>query len=155
VDHPIWVLIPIIAVGGFYVMVALIVFFVVRGRQARAAMRAEVQTRMLDRFSTAPEFVSFLQSDQGKGFVSQFEELPRAHARDRILGGVTRSIVLTLLGLGFLAICLTEARDEGFIIAGCILLALGVGYCIATFVTFRMSKSWGLLPRQNGNEPSQ
>ena len=151
----IWVIIPVIAVGGFYLMVAFIVWAVTRSRQSRAAMRAEVQTRMLDRFSTAPEFVSFLQSDQGKGFVSQFEEAPRSHARDRILGGITRSIVLTLLGLGFLAICLTEARDEIFIVAGCILLALGVGYSIATFVTFRMSKSWGLMPSQNQNGQSQ
>lgn len=150
-----WILVPVIAVGGFYLMVAWIVWTVTRSRQSRAAMRAEVQTRMLDRFSTAPEFVSFLQSEQGKTFVSQFEEAPRSHARDRILGGVTRSIVLTLLGLGFLAICLTEARDEGFIIAGCILLALGVGYSIATFVTFRMSRAWGLIANSNESGSGQ
>ena len=151
----VWILIPVISVAGFYVTIAFIVWAVTRSRQSRAAMRAEVQSRMLDRFSTAPEFVTFLQSDQGKTFVSQFEELPRSHARDRILGGVTRSIVLTLLGLGFLAICLTEARDTGFIIAGCILLALGIGYTIATFITFRMSRSWGLLSKESPNGQSQ
>lgn len=142
----VWVWVPVISVSGLYITIALIVWTVTKARQRRAEMRAEVQTRMIDKFSSAPEFVTFLQSDAGKHFASTFEEVPRAHARDRILGGVTRSVVLTVLGLGFLAICLTEARDTGFIIAGCILLALGLGYFIATIVSFRLSKSWGLLP---------
>lgn len=143
-----WILIPVISVAGFYVTVAIVVWTVVHGRQRRAEMRAEVQSRMIDKFSAAPEFVQFLQSEAGKLFVATFEEVPRAHARNRIMGGVTRSVVLSILGLGFLAICLTEARDEGFIIAGCILLALGIGYVIATFLTYRMSKNWGLLDPQ-------
>jgi hypothetical protein len=141
-----WIFIPVIAVSGFYITVALIVWTITKARQRRAEMQSEVQTRMIDKFSSAPEFITFLQSDAGKQFASTFEEVPRAHARDRILGGVTRSVVLTVLGLGFLAICLTEARDIGFIIAGCILLSLGLGYFIATIVSFRLSKSWGLLP---------
>ena len=141
-----WVFIPVIAVSGFYITLALIVWTVTKARQRRAEMQSEVQTRMIDKFSSAPEFITFLQSDAGKHFASTFEEVPRAHTRDRILGGVTRSVVLTVLGLGVLAICLTEARDIGFIIAGCILLSLGLGYFIATIVSFRLSKSWGLLP---------
>lgn len=150
-ENSVWVMVPVVAVTGFYIMVSLVVWAVSRGRQARAKMQAEVQTRMIDKFSSAPEFISFLQSDAGKQFASTFEEVPRAHARDRILGGVTRSLVLTILGLGFLAICLTEARDSGFIITGCILLSLGLGYTIATIVSYRLSKSWGLLPTENGN----
>jgi hypothetical protein len=145
-ESGVWVWVPVISVSGFYITIALIVWTVTKARQRRAEMQAEVQTRMIDKFSSAPEFVAFLQSDAGKHFASTFEEVPRAHARDRILGGVTRSVVLTVLGLGFLAICLTEARDTGFIIAGCILLALGLGYFIATIASFRLSKSWGLLP---------
>ena len=144
-----WILIPVVSVAGFYIMVALIVWVVVNGRKARAAMRADVQTRMIDKFSASPEFVTFLQTDQGKDFVKSFEENPRAQGAERILSGVTRSVVLSILGLGFLAINLTSAADEGFAIAGWILLALGVGYFIATIVTYRMSKSWGLLPRAN------
>ena len=147
--NEIWVIIPVIAVGGFYVMVMWAIVFITRSKKDRAAMRAEVQTRMIDKFASAPEFVDFLQSEQGKKFVTSFEETPRAHARDRILGGVTRSIVLTVLGLALLAINLTEARDEFFIVAGAILFAVGIGYTIATFITFRMSKSWGLVPTEN------
>ena len=143
----IWVIIPVVAVGGFYFTLMIIVMTIARGRKEQAARRAEVQTRMIDKFSSAPEFVTFLQSDQGKKFVTSFEETPRTHARDRILGGVTRSIVLSVLGLAILAINLTEARDEVFIVAGAILFALGVGYTIATLVTVRMSKSWGLIPQ--------
>ena len=145
----IWVLIPVVSVAGFYIMVALIVWVVVNGRKARAAMRADVQTRMIDKFSASPEFVAFLQTDQGKDFVKSLEENPRGQGAERILGGVTRSVVLSILGLGFLALDLTSAGDEGFTIAGCILLALGIGYFIATIVTYRMSKSWGLLPRES------
>jgi hypothetical protein len=141
-------LIPVIAVGGFYIVAAFIVVAVQQSRRAKAKMQAEVQTRMIDKFSAAPEFISFLQSDAGKKFASTFEEVPRTHARDRILGGVTRAIVLTLLGLGFLVLCLTDARDTGFIVAGVILLSLGVGYIVATIISYRLSKSWGLLPME-------
>jgi len=144
-----WVVIPVISVAGFYFMVMFIVMVVSKARQEKTRMRTEVQTRMIDKFSSAPEFVTFLQSEQGKKFATSFEEVPRAHARDRILGGITRSIVLTVIGLALLAINLTEARDEFFIISGAILFALGLGYFIATFVTFRMSKSWGLLPHDD------
>jgi len=141
----VWILVPIVSVAGFYLMVAVIVWGVSQTKRARHKLQAEVQTRMIDKFSTAPEFINFLQSDAGKQFASTFEEVPKAHARDRILGGITRSVVLTLLGLGFLAICLTEAREEGFIIAGCILLALGLGYIIATVISYRLSRAWGLI----------
>ena len=145
-----WIIVPVVAVSGFYFMVMVIVMVSAKGRQDAAKMRTEVQTRMIDKFSSAPEFVTFLQSEQGKKFVTSFEETPRAHARERITSGVTRSIVLTVLGLAFLAINLTEARDEGFVVAGAILFALGIGSTVATFVTFRMSRSWGLLPPQDG-----
>src|SRR5438128_1793880 len=137
-ESDIWILIPIVATGGFYLVVAFVVMAVVKGRQRRAELQAEVQTRMIDRFSSAPEFVTFLTSDAGKKFVSTFEEAPKTHARERILGGVTRSVVLSAIGFAFLVIYALDRFDEiGFAIAGCLLLALGLGYVGATVISIR------------------
>ena len=155
-ESEVWVLIPLVATGGFYLMVAMIVWLVVKGRARRAEVQAEVQTRMIDRFANAPEFVTFLTSDAGKKFVSTFEEAPKTHARERILGGVTRSIVLSAIGLAFLVIYALDRFDDiGFAIAGCLLLALGGGYVIATIISIRLSKSWGILPNETENAESR
>ena len=139
-----WLMISI-AIIGFYVMVGGVIYAIVRGRQRRYELQAEVQTRMIDKFSEAPQFVEFLRTDSGRAFVATFEEAPRTMVRTRILTGITRSIILTMFGLGLLAINLTEARDEGFWIAGFIILAIGVGYFVATFASFKLSRAWGLL----------
>ena len=46
-------------------MVAFIVFLGVNAKNRKAKLQAEVQTRLIDKFSTAPDFVDFLNSDTG------------------------------------------------------------------------------------------
>lgn len=141
-----WV--AILVPGFFFAMIVLIVFFISQGRARTAQIQAEVQTRMIERFASAPEFVNFLQSSAGRQFMGGFGDAPRAVASDRILGGLSRGIVLAFLGAGFLGICLFEdSRNTGFLIAGFVLLGLGVGYMVSTLVSVRLSRSWGLVPK--------
>ncbi|MEA2274989.1 MAG: hypothetical protein QOI98_3697, partial [Solirubrobacteraceae bacterium] len=57
-----------------------------------------------------------------------------------------RGIITTLLGLGFLAIFAADIRDNrGFIYPGCLILALGLGFFLSTFVSMKLSRSWGLI----------
>ena len=129
-------------------MVVLIVYMVARSRQRRIEIQAEVQTKLIDRFGSAPELVEFLQSPAGRQFVSGVQGAPGVLARDRIMSGFTRSIVLSMLGVAFLA--LTFFYNDDFAVPAAILFSLGIGYFIATFVSYRLSATL-LQGNQNSN----
>jgi hypothetical protein len=141
----IWI--PIIGMLSSSVMVVLIVYFVARARQRRAEVQAEVQTKLIDRFGTAPELIDFLQSPAGRQFVSGVQGVPGAMARERIMSGFTRSIVLTMLGMAFLG--LTFFYNDDFAVPAAILFSLGIGYFLATLVSWRLSSHMGDVFRSN------
>lgn len=131
-------LIPIFGILSSSATVVLIVYFVSRSKARRAEVQAEVQTRLIDRFGSAPELIDFLQSPAGRQFVTGVQSAPALLARERILSGFSRAIVLSMLGAAFLA--LTFWYNDDFAVPASILFSLGIGYLLATFVTWRLSR---------------
>jgi hypothetical protein len=82
---------------------------------------------------------------------------PTALARERIMGGFTRAIVMTTLGIGFIAIAIID-DDSHWFIPALIVFSLGIGYLIATFVSWRMSRTLGandeLPPALRNEQPN-
>jgi hypothetical protein len=141
----VYILMPIVISLGFFLMIAFIVWSVTHSRQQSARYHAEVQTRLIDRFSSGPELIDFLKSPEGQRFAVGIEKLPALSARDRVVGGFTRGILLGLLGLAFLVLEFTEIENPGFAIAGAVLTALGLASIISAFIAMRLSKSFGLM----------
>jgi hypothetical protein len=140
---------------GFFLMVGFIVWSIARSKSRTAEMQAQVQARLIDRFSSAPEFVDFLHSPEGKQLLGGVDTIPKLHATDNILRGIRTGIITTFLGLGFLGLCLSEeVRNEGFLIAGAVLTAIGIGNFISTYVSVRLSRQWGLMPGKTNAEES-
>jgi hypothetical protein len=131
--------IPIVAIISSFTAAIAIVYLITHARQRRVELQSEMQTKLIERFGSAPEMVSFLQSPSGRDFVAGVQLAPAIIARDRILGGFTRAIVLTALGAAFLF--LTWFSDDDFVVPAAILLSLGIGYLIATFVSYKLSAS--------------
>jgi hypothetical protein len=132
-------MIPIVAILSSFGAAVLIMYFITRTRQRRVELQTEMQSKLIDRFGSAPEMVAFLQSDAGRDFVAGVQSAPETHLRDRIIGSFTRSIVLTALGGGFVFLAFWE--DDGFAIPAALLFSLGIGYFIATIVSWRLSTS--------------
>lgn len=130
-------MIPIVGIISSSAMVVLVVYFVTRARQRRVEAQVEMQSRLIDRFGTAPELVQFLHSPAGREFVTGVQGAPAALTRERLMGGFSRAIVLTALGAAFLF--LTFYTDDGFAVPAAILFFLGVGYLVATFVSYKLS----------------
>lgn len=128
--------IPILGIVTSTVMVIAVVWTVTRARTRRAELHAEVQTKLIDRFGSAPELIDFLQSPAGRQFVSGVQSAPALMARERIMSGFTRSIVLTALGAAFAA--LTFFYSDDFAVPAAILFSLGLGYVIATWVSMKL-----------------
>jgi hypothetical protein len=138
------ILIPITISITFFAMVAFIVWAGTNAKNRRAAVQAEVQTRLIDKFSNAPEFVDFLNSDTGKQFLTGVDKMPQLMARDRIVGGVSRGVIMMLLGVAFIAIWIADS-NIGFMYPGFILVGLGVGFFISTLISLKMSQRFGLI----------
>lgn len=135
---------PILTSLGFFAMVVWIVWLGTNAKNRRTQAQAEVQTKLIERFATSKEFIEFLQSPAGRQFVTGVEVTSTLYARDRIIGGFGKGIVLSLLGLGFLAIWIVD-DNRGFIYPGFILLGLGVGFFLSTLLTIKLSRSYGLI----------
>src|SRR6266536_5874885 len=102
------VLIPIVLGTGFFLMVAFIVWAKANARAQQARYNADVQTKLIERFGSGPELIEFLKSSEGQQFATGISKLPKLAARDRVVGGFTRAIFLTFLGLAFLALMFSE-----------------------------------------------
>ena len=138
------VFMPMIDSIAFFGMIVWIVWLSTNAKNRRAQAQAEVQTKLIDRFGTSKEFIEFLQSPAGQRFVSGVEVSTAFYARDRIIRGFGTGIVISLLGLGFLAIWVFD-HNGGFIYPGFILLGLGLGFFLSAVVSLKLSKSYGLV----------
>jgi hypothetical protein len=135
-DHFIY-FIPISISIGFFAMVAFIIWAKANARQQTARLQADVQTKLIEKFGSATEFIQFLQSPAGRQFL---EGTPRALTRHRIAWGISSGIVVSCLGLAFIFLALRS--DPDFIIPGIILLALGIGFFVAAAVSLKLSRRW-------------
>jgi len=138
------VFMPMIISIAFFGMIVWIVWLGTNAKNRRAQAQTEVQTKLIDRFGTSKEFIEFLQSPAGQRFVSGVEVSTAFYARDRIIRGFGTGIVISLLGLGFLAIWVFD-HNGGFIYPGFILLGLGLGFFLSAVVSLKLSKSYGLV----------
>jgi hypothetical protein len=142
--------VAIVAMGGFYAVVTVIALVFARSRQRRAELQVEVQSKLIDRFGSAPELIDFLQSDAGRQFVEGFQNAPRYTAREKILSGVRRGIITTLVGIGFLIIFAADTHDNvDFLIPACVVVSLGLGFFLSTWASMKLSRSWGLIEPRN------
>jgi hypothetical protein len=144
-ENGVFVMIVFVSLGSF-AMIAAIVWLGVHAKNRRATLQAEVQTRLIDKFSNAPEFVDFLNSDTGKQFLTGIDKMPQLMARDRIVGGVSRGVILMLLGAAFIGIWIVNTDSNiGFMYPGFILAGLGIGFFISTLVSLKLSQKFGLI----------
>ena len=130
-------MIPIVGILASSVMVVMVVYFVAQARTRRVEVQVEMQGKLIDRFGSAPELIEFLQSPAGREFVGGVQSAPANYARERIMSGFSRAIILSMLGAAFLA--LTFFYDDDFAVPAAILFSLGIGYLLATMVSYRLS----------------
>jgi hypothetical protein len=129
--------IPIVAIISSFGATVLIVYYVTRARQRRVDLLAEMQTKLIDRFGSAPELVNFLHSPAGRQFITGVQSAPDVLTRERILSGFTRAVVLSSLGLAFLG--LTFLYDNDWAVPASIVFSLGIGYFLATLISYKLS----------------
>lgn len=118
-------------------------------------IQADVHTKLMDRFSTNEELLTYVQTPSGRRFLESGpsplqETFPAMSAPfSRILWSVQLGAILLVSGLGMLflsARAVLEAR-EFFYIAGCLAAAVGTGFVVSAAAAYVLSRRLGLLER--------
>jgi hypothetical protein len=136
--------IPVIGTIGSFALMFLLIWSVARTRQRKNELQAQVQTRLIERFNSAPELIQFLQSQAGQQFVNGVQRAPVYIARNKVVSGISRAIILGSIGLAFVLIAMVVGV-MGIAVPGVVFLCLGAGYFAATYVSMKMSERLGLV----------
>ena len=139
---------------------AWVVTSIVRSMKQRAntRTRAEIYNRLVDKFETAPEFIEFLQSDAGLRFIEE-QTVETSQPLTTILGSIRLGVSLALIGLGMITVSNiwdnTLGNDLYIVLAlgGTVALTAGAGFIISAAISYRICKSWGLMPDVKADKP--
>ncbi len=118
-------------------------------------IQAEVHSKLMDRFSSNDELLTYVQTPSGRRFLesgpSPLQEAPSprtiAAPFARILWSVQIGIVMLAVSLGLLFVSshtVEETRDF-FFIFGCLALALGTGFTVSAAASYFLSRKLGLF----------
>lgn len=119
-------------------------------------IQAEVHSKLMDRFSSNDELLTYVQTPSGRRFLESGpsplqEGPPRAIGAPfaRILWSVQIGVVLLVAGLGLLYVStrtIEEAR-EFFFICGSLAIALGAGFTMSAAASYVLSRKLGLFDK--------
>ena len=127
--------IPVISVIGGIALVMVLVVAGAATRQKQAQLKAEVQMKLIERFGTANEFVTFVQSPEGKQFLGNGASVARRGG----VTGIRSGIILGFIGLAF-TLCAFIEHDRGWFIPGFILLGLGAGFFVSAMFSMKLAR---------------
>lgn len=126
-------------------------------RIARVARtHSRMHTDLVEKLGSSQELMGFLQTEAGQRLFAESPQTePRRNPLNRILGSVQAGIVLTVLGLVLAGLSVTVPLAETtFIAFGSITGAIGVGLLLSALISYRLSKSMGLMDRTNDESNS-
>ncbi|CAN5843750.1 hypothetical protein BH24ACI4_BH24ACI4_30500 [soil metagenome] len=116
-------------------------------------IQAEVHTKLMDRFSSNDELLTYVQMPAGRRFLESGpsplqESVPAMSAPlTRILWSTQLGAVLLVSGLGLLFLSGRAAVEtrEFFYIIGCMSTAVGLGFVLSAVAAYLLSRRLGLL----------
>lgn len=126
-------------------LIGWIVWVVNRHARERLRGQLDLQRRMLEKFGSASELVTFTETESGRRFLENLSTEHGAHAQS-IMGSIRKGAVLLLLGAGLCALPVIKPEYEPAVIFGVVALTTGIGFLISAWASYRLSRSWGLLP---------
>ena len=137
----------VVGVATIFALLIGFTTFVVsaRGRE-RARAQFDLQRRMLEKFGSAVEFVAFLESGSGRKFLEAISSEAHIQAA-RIFSSIQKGAIFALIGVVGFGVVATDMDDlKALAVPSGVALAIGLGYLISAFATYKLSKQWGLLP---------
>jgi len=138
----------------------LIHVFLENRRWARVfQLQKEAHGKLIDRFGNNQELLVYMGTEAGKRFL-EAAPIPVDFERDqRVSGAVARvltplqiGVVLTLLGIGLLALRYSLVDYAApLLVVGVVILMPGLGFIISAGITWMLAGRLGLMPENTGS----
>ena len=117
-------------------------------------VQADVHTKLMERMTTNEELLTYVQSPAGRRFLEAAPLRPETEGPQlsapigSIIWSMMAGVVLTVLGVGFryAGNFVKDEAHDAFVVVGVIILALGIGFMVASLMGFVLSSRLGLFP---------
>jgi hypothetical protein len=107
--------------------------------------KSQLQNKIVDKFQDIQEFNSFLQSQEGNKFLN-FIKFNGLAPREKLLSSLSRGVILITLGIALILVGQIFTGEMRYFIAfGIVFIALGVGFVISMYISYTLSKKWGII----------
>ncbi len=143
---------------GFGMCIGLIVWLIrtlidYRRWSRLSKVQTDVHTKILDRFSSNEDMLTYIQSPAGSRFLQSspitLDAGPRSLGAPlgRILWSAQGGLVLMAGGIGFLIVSgrVTDDASQPLQALGVLAIAIGVGFAVSAIISFLISRKLGLI----------
>lgn len=123
-------------------------------------LQTEVHGKLIDKFGSNQELLTYMDTEAGKRFLEAapipvgFEPEQRVpNAVAKVLTPLQIGVVLTLLGIGMLAIKNSLGADmvSPMLLMGTVVLMPGIGFILSAGITWLLAARLGLMPDAAGS----
>jgi hypothetical protein len=123
-------------------------------------LQTDVHGRLIERFGTSQEVLTYMGTDAGKRFleatpiaVGLERQAPVPSPVARVLTPLQIGIVMTLLGVGLLSLRHSVAEGGGaLLVIGTVVLMPGLGFIISAGITWVLARHLGLMPDKGAQD---
>jgi hypothetical protein len=111
--------------------------------------KSQLQNKIVDKFQSVQEFNDFLQSQEGSKFLS-FMKFNGLAPKEKLLSSLSKGVILVTLGIALILVGQIFTEEMKYFIAfGIVFIALGAGFLISTFISYTLSKKWGIIDEKD------
>jgi vacuolar-type H+-ATPase subunit I/STV1 len=126
---------------------AWVVWAILEWRKTRH--KSQLQNKIVDKFQSVQEFNDFLQSKEGNKFLN-FIKFNGLAPKEKLLSSLSKGVILLTLGIALILVGQIFPDEMKYFIAiGIVLIALGAGFLISTFISYTLSKKWGIIDEKD------
>lgn len=122
-------------------------------------VQAEIHTKLMERMHTNEELLAYVQSPAGRRFLEATPVRPEAESNisapvGSIVLSMMAGVVLATVGVGFRLAgnYIGTEEQQAFVVVGMIILALGLGFILASVMAYIISSRLGLFPARTAPE---
>jgi hypothetical protein len=124
------------------VTLSFVIFTSIRSKQ-----QTEIRKALIEKFGSSQSLVELLQTTEGQSLLAGLSTSAASPVRS-VLGSIQKGIISLVVGLGALFVGALVGREK-MMILGALFASAGLAFLIAAAVTYRLSKSWGLIPKKD------
>ena len=140
---------------GFFGVVTYLARAIIQHRRWLKAsqVQADIHTKLMERMHTNEELLAYVQSPAGRRFLEAAPVRPDADSTisapvGSIVLSMMAGVVLATVGFGFrmAGSLIGTEEQQAFTVVGVIILALGIGFILASVMAYIISSRLGLFP---------